>query len=267
MNRLIFDGAIGDTIGITASLKKLYEVEGRKIDLYTKFPEIFHNNPYVSSSNLLNPLADTNLSPCKKYNCNIVKYYASQLNLEYDDSFRVKIFLTEEEIAGAKIELNEFEGCKKVAVCLYSSADSRDLRYELVVDTLRSLKQEGVKLIFFGTKMPEDKENLFDKVVLGEYAVGLRRVFSLMNECDMYFGVDTGLFHAAEALDIPQVAFFRNNGCENNAYANTRFIYSKIECPHDCHTPCLVTCISNERCMDNFDMLEYEKIAKEVLGL
>ena len=267
MNRLIFNGAIGDTIGITASLKKIHEITGKKVDIYTKFPEIFYNNPHVSFSNQLNPMTGTNLEPCKKYDCNIVKHYANQLGLDYDDTFKAEIFLSEEEILAAKEELKDFDGFKKVAVCLYSSADSRDLRYANVVNLLNSLKRECVKLIFFGTKAPEDVENLFDMTVLGEYAVGLRNVFSIMNECDMYLGVDTGLFHAAEALNIPQVVFFRRNGCENNSYQRTRFVHSNIQCPAPCYIPCLEDCRSNDRCMDNFDMDEYEKVAKEVLGL
>jgi len=267
MNTLIYDGAIGDTIGVTASLKKIHELTGKKIDVYTRFPEVFFNNPYVSSSNPLNPMLSTNLKGCPTYDCHIAKHYASQLGLEYDDTFRVEIFLTEEEALNAKEELKEFDGCKKVAVCLYSSADSRDVRYENVVDLLKSIKKEGVKLIFFGTKAPNDVENLFDKIVLGQYAVGLRRVFSLIKECDMYLGVDTGLYHVAEAVDIPQVVFFRHNGCEKNSYKNTRFVHSNLKCHEACYQPCLVNCTSNNRCMDNIDMKKYEKIAKEVLEL
>lgn len=260
MNQIYFSGAIGDTLGLTAILPQLSAVTSNKINVYTNFPELFLNNPYIQTSNLLTNNY-TNIQPCLTYDCNIVSHYANQLQLQYDKKLRPELYLTEDEITYAKTELKDFNGFKKIAICLYSSADSRDLRYDTIRDLLLNIKQQfNTKLIFFGTKMPNDTHNIFDKIIVGQYANGLRDVFALMNECCLYVGVDTGLFHAAAALNIPHVVFFRNNGCSNNQYENTYYVSSFINCPNTCYQQHLSLCNAPHRCMDNFDLTEYYKL-------
>jgi ADP-heptose:LPS heptosyltransferase len=260
MKQLYFSGAIGDTLGLTAILPQLENTINSKIELFTNFPELFFNNPYVASSNLLNNM-HTNIQPCLTYDCNIVNHYVTQLQLNYNKQMRPELYLTDTEIGSAKNELKEFNGFKKIAVCLYSSADCKDLRYDHIRDLLLQIKQEtNTKLIFFGTKMPDDTHNIFDKFVVGQYGNGLRDVFSLINECCLYIGVDTGLFHAAVALNIPQVVFFKNNGCRNNHYENTYSVSSFIECPHACYQQHVSVCNALQRCMDHFDLLKYHEL-------
>lgn len=266
MKQIYFSGAIGDTLGLSAILPLLANTTTNKINLYTKFPELFFNNPYVHESNLLNSNY-TNIQPCLTYDCNIVSHYASQIQVEYEKKMRPEIYLTDAELSYAKTELEEFNGFKKIAICLYSSADSRDLRYDTIRDLLLNIKQQfNTKLIFFGTKMPNDTHNIFDKIVVGQYANGLRDVFALMNECCLYVGVDTGLFHAAAALNIPQVVFFRNNGCSNNQYENTYYASSFIDCPNACHRQHVSVCNASQRCMDSFDLNEYYKLITSQLN-
>jgi ADP-heptose:LPS heptosyltransferase len=256
MNKIYFSGAIGDTLGVTAVLPELSKKINSKIDVYTKFPELFFNNPYVSATNTLN-ISFTNIQPCLTYDCNIVNYYAQQLMLESGKQYIPELYLTDDEIQTAKNELSEFDNHKKIAVCLYSSADCKDLRYDYIKDLLDRVKQTtNAKLIFFGTKLP-DHNDLFDKIVVGTYANGLRHVFALMNECDLYVGVDTGLFHAAAALNIPQVVFFKNNGCSNNKYKNTYYSDSNITCPTACYQQHVSVCHNHCRCMDDFNLSEY----------
>jgi ADP-heptose:LPS heptosyltransferase len=260
MKQLYFSGAIGDTLGVTAILPQLVTKTNSKIDVFTKFPELFINNPYINTSNVLNT-SNTNIQPCLTYDCNIVNHYATQLQLTYNKQLHPELYLTETEIEYAKNELNEFNGFKKIAVCLYSSADCKDLRYDNIRDLLLQIKQEtNTKLIFFGTKMPTDTHKVFDKFVVGQYANGLRDVFSLMNECCLYIGVDTGLFHAAAALNIPQVVFFKNNGCSNNHYENTYSVSSFINCPAPCYQQHVSVCNAPQRCMDQFDLLQYHEL-------
>jgi ADP-heptose:LPS heptosyltransferase len=243
MNPIIFDGALGDTITLSGVLKDLHKKTNELVTLYTNWPEIFDNNPYIKSSLPRNRML-SNLEPCRNvfvnnlYSCNCVKHYYEQLGIEYPSVANIdtKIYFTDEEIKSAEEELKEFSQYKKIAVCLYSSSPSRDVTYEFVNVMLKKLKIFGAKLIFFGTKLPNDYDNLFDKFVVGDAYVGLRRVFYLMNRCDLYLGVDTGLFHAAAAVGIPQFVFFRNNGCNVNAYKNTYYFDSKIECSDVCRT-------------------------------
>jgi len=264
MNTIVFDGALGDTICISGVLKDLHKKTNELVTLYTNWPEIFDNNPYIKSSLPRNRML-SNLEPCRNvfvnnlYNCNIVKHYYEQLGIEYPSVANIdtKIYFTDEEIKSAEEELKQFCGHKKIAVGLYSSAPARDVNYEYIKDILKKLKISGAKLIFFGTKFPHDYDNLFDKFVVGDAYVGLRRVFYLMSKCDLYLGVDTGLFHAAAAVGIPQFVFFRNNGCSINAYKNTYYFDSKIECSDICRTVLNTYCESKIKCTENYDLDKY----------
>lgn len=253
---------IGDTLGLTASLPELHKIYG-DIEIYSRFPEIFINNPFVGKSKDFNIVS---LQPCDAYSCNITKHYAKQLGVQVTEHFSPKIYLTQDEIEIAKSRLQNIPN-KKVAVCLFSSADCRDIRYDYIKDYLKHTRNLGYDLLFFGTKEPDDTENIFTEVFVGQYGVSLRTVFSLINECDFYIGVDTGLFHVAAALNIPQIVFFRNNGCENNAYHNTYFRKSNKICGEECRVSCLAYCSEQPRCMDDFDMDGYLDILEKVIQL
>lgn len=261
--QIIFDGAIGDTIGLSSICEILSKL-GKEPVLYTNFPFIFDNNPNIKASYHRNGRIP-NIEPCRVYSCNIVNHYLTQLGIDIINSVTPKIYLSKSEISLSEQEFYEFGNNKKIAVCLYSSADSRDLKYENIKDSLLELKRNGHKLIFFGTKMPNDYENIFDKYVVGGYGIDMRKVFYLLAQCDVYFGVDTGLFHAAAAVDIPQVVFFRNNGCKNNAYKNTYYIDSNISCGNTCHAPGVVNCFQETRCMDNFDFKSYTQLLNNII--
>ena len=256
------NAAIGDTVGLTSVLEPLYKETGIKPVVSTSFPEIFYNNPFVDRISTTNETIL--LEPCKVYSCNIVQYYANRLGLKENYPLQNRVYLTRDEVLEAKNELKELNGIK-IAVCLFSSADSKDLRYEYIKPMLRKLKSYGAHLIFFGTKHPNDQIGLFSKSFIGKYGNNLRRLFALMNECDLYVGVDTGLFHIANALSIPQIVFFRNNECSNNAYKDTIFFDSQKECPSRCLIPFLGNCRSEERCMDTFDLEQYYNKIIEVI--
>lgn len=260
---IIFDGAIGDTIGLTILCDELNHRYNKKSIVYSNFPFIFNNNPNVIQSYYRNGMSP-NIEPCRTYSCNIVQHYFNQMGISYEQSLTPKIYLTDLEKENSKIELQELSNHKKIAVCLYSSADSRDLRYENIKEFLLDIKSLGYKLIFFGTKKPNDFENLFERYIVGEYAKDMRRVFSLLSQCNIYLGVDTGLFHAAAAVNIPQMVFFRNNGCKNNAYKNTYYIDSFVKCSDMCHSSGVVNCFEANRCMDNFDFKKYLNLLKSL---
>ena len=48
--------ALGDTLSVTPTLRKLYNSYGKKISVATHHPEIFKNNPYVD--NIFNEITD-----------------------------------------------------------------------------------------------------------------------------------------------------------------------------------------------------------------
>jgi len=268
------DGALGDTLAITSVVRKLYELHNEKISVATMYPDIWENNPYVNDilKYTYNTHYDTNISPCRTWSCNIIENCFSQLGLKYDKDILPELYLSKSEILYAKDIFKKYTAKKKIVVCLNSSADIRDIRYDNILPLLKKLKELDCKLISISkyssikysnsNQIVCDTESIFDENLNN---TTLREVFSIINECDLYLGVDTGLLQAAAALNKPQVAFFTNNGCANKAYKNTQYIESNIECSSDCKTAPLSNCMANNRCMDNFDLDMYFNLIKKIL--
>jgi ADP-heptose:LPS heptosyltransferase len=253
-------GSIGDTLGLTYVVDELYKTKGLKSKIVTRIPELFLNNPFVDILPINSNVAN-HLTPCYNYECNIVKHYASQLGLNFSENPKPILYLNEDEINYAKNELKEYNSIKKIAVCLNSSAKCRDLDYDYIYPLLEKLKNDGYILLLFGTIKQNDE--IFDKSYIGK--TSLRECISLMNECDLYLGVDTGLFHIMAALNKPQVVFFRNCGCSNNAYSNTYFLDSEVICGAKCREPFLFECFAEKKCMNMFNINEYYKLINNLL--
>lgn len=277
MNKINFiaaDGALGDTLAITAAVKKLYELHNEKISVATRYPDIWENNPYVNEilQYEYNTYYSKNISPCRTWDCNIIQNCFNQLGLKYNKNILPELYLSNDEILYSKDILKNYESNKKIAVCLNSSADIRDIRYHNILPLLKKLKKLDYKLISiskyssikysYNNQIVYDIENIFDKNLNN---TTLREIFSIINECDLYLGVDTGLFQASVALNKPQVVFFTNNGCINNAYKNTKYVQSNTECSNACRIAPLSNCMANNRCMDNFDLDMYLNLIKKIL--
>jgi ADP-heptose:LPS heptosyltransferase len=252
--------SIGDTLGLTYIVDRLYKTKGLRSKILTTIPEIFLNNPFVDILPIGSDVKN-HLTPCLEYSCNIIEHYSTQFNLEIIKNSKPILYVSQDEINYAKNELKEFSSIKKIAVCLNSSAKSRDLEYSYIYPLLEKLKNDNYVLLLFGIK--EQNDEIFDKSYIGK--TNLRECISLMNECDLYLGVDTGLFHIMSALNKPQVVFFRNNGCSNNVYDNTHFLDSEIACDLKCKELGLVECKSEHECMKMFNIDEYYKIITNLL--
>jgi hypothetical protein len=258
-NRLLW--TIGDTLGLTAIAEMLYEKEGILSIISTAVPELFLNNPYVTSTS--SNIPKIVLYPCGKVDCNIIQHYANQLNIDVPEGTKPKIFLSPDEINYGKTVLKEFEQNKKIAITLKSSTPAKDLKYEYISPLLDRLKEHGYKLIGVG------REN-----GLGQYGYNksfinqttLRQLCAIISQCDLCLSVDTGTFHIAAALDIPQVIFFRNNGQSNNAYFDTYFNDSKFPCQTSCLYKGLLFCEYNNKCLENFDLEWYYNKTVEILS-
>jgi ADP-heptose:LPS heptosyltransferase len=259
-NHLII--SIGDTLCLTPIIEEISKQKNQLINVSASIPELFFNNPYVIGTNTDNPTI--NLSPCLSYDCNIVKYYASQLNIELPKNSKPKIYLSDEEKKYGRYQLSEFEGFKRIAVSTTTSTDCKDLRYEYILPLLNRLKDRGYILIGVG-KGNLDARYDFNKSFFNR--TSLRESCSIINTCHLYLGVDAGLYHIAAALDVPQVVFFRNNQSANNSYPNTYNIESRIKCEGECLARHLHVCQAENRCMDNFDLERYYNLITKVLPI
>lgn len=261
-NRLC--NSVGDTLCISAILEKLSEEKGDKLIMCAQ-PQLYDlwlNNPYLKGiTSNIHPTI--NIIPCREVSCNIVRYYVKQLNLNASEPILPKIYLTLNEIEWGKNQLKEFDGYKKIAISTETGYDSKNLRAEYISPLLDRLKEQNYKLISVGINH-QKQYNKYDKSFTNKTT--LREVFSIIKTCDLFIGIDNGLFHSAAALDIPQVIFFRNNQSSNNAYYNTYFIDSNIKCQGDClnHRK---FCSGLVRCMDNFDLNKYYNMINNILNI
>lgn len=245
--------SVGDTLGLSAVLKQLNEKKNEKIVICTipAFTGLFANNPYIEK--IEHHVPTVQLQPCRKVPCKIVNYYAEQLNLEIIEPLIPQIYLTADEIEYGKSLVKEFDGYKKIVISTETLADSKNLRPEYITPIFNKLKQDGYKLIGVGNTFKQKIYN-YDKSFIDKTTI--REVASIIGACDLFVGIDNGLFHIAAAVNVPQVIFFRNNLSSNNAYYNTHFIDSNVKCQGDClkHLP---KCVALVRCMDSFDLNKY----------
>ena len=254
--------SIGDTLCLTPIIEEISKQKDQLINVSTTIPELFLNNPCVIGTNVNSPTI--NLSPCLSYDCNIMRYYASQLNIELPKNSKPRIYLDDNEIEYGKNQLRGFDGFKKIAVCMTTSTDCKDLRYDYMLPLLNKLINTGYALIGVG-KENFDNHYDFNKSFINKTTI--REACSIINACDLYLGVDAGLYHIAEALDVPQVVFFRNNQSSNNSYIDTYYMESRVKCESECLAKHLRVCQSNTRCMDNFDLDEYYYLITNILPI
>jgi ADP-heptose:LPS heptosyltransferase len=258
--------SIGDTLGISAVAEKYYDVAKKPLEVFVELKELFFNNPHVNVHDIFNAPSDSIvLNPCVLYECNIVHNFANQLGLS-TENLKPKLYLTNSEIEYATKKLSKYNHKKyKIVICLDAAADCRSMRYEIVAPMLSKLKNEIDCSIFLVGKVNvpmRDRYRVFDEQF---YKTTLRECFALMSKCDLYVGVDTGLSHAAAALNIPQVVFYRNCGCHFNAYEDTYYLNSKITCSGDCLLPACHMCYEDNRCMDNMPIDDYFNLICNVL--
>ena len=250
--------SLGDTLCLTSILEPLYYRYG-KLTISTYLNELFHNNPYVDNV-IVSGNLDIVLNPCLKYNCNIIGYYGKQLDIDIPSNSTPKLYLTNSEKKYNSDYFDKYKNKKKIAVCLRSGNDCKDLRNYYINDLLKNLIDDGYILLGVGQGF---YNNYIDNSFINKTTI--REVISIINQCDMYLGVDTGLFHVAAALNKPQVVFFRSNQSSDNRYMNTYYHNSSITCGDNCLTTHLARCNSNIRCMDNFNLNEYFDTIKSII--
>ena len=262
--------SIGDTLCISAVAEAYYSQNNEPIYLSVplsgSLPSLFENNPKVV---ILENADDTiELNPCTVYHCNIIRNFFNQLGLEYNVNLIPKIYLSKGEVEFGDQITSKYKDTKIIAVCLFSSVDCKDVKYDNLLPLLKKLKyDDGCTLLLVGQTKIDDYGRVFDEQLTN---FSLRQIFSIMSNSDLYLGVDTGLYHAAAALDIPQVVFFRNCGCENNQYHNTSYLPSFIKCSDYCsNTPNVAHCLPSlqGRCIDNFPWGKYYNLICRELNI
>lgn len=150
-----------------------------------------------------------------------------------------------------------------VAVDVWARWHSRRWPMGRFIEALELLRKDGWVVAEVGSlvydqagALPERLPNA-DIRAFGLYS--LRQTMAVIGACDVFLGNDSGLFHVAAAMGVPQVVVFGAKPWYSRAYWNTTPLYSLAPCePH-----CLAVCHRLNRCIEDVT----PKQAAEAVGL
>lgn len=257
-NKLIT--SIGDSLGLSVILEAYYRKYGQRLIVSSTIPELFYGNPYIDGTTIKDKV-DIRLRPCLNYDCKIIDYYKEQMGLDIDERDTPRIHLKDIEILEGMDKVIEFKDSKKIVVVLNTNGVVRNIDFDFIQPLLQNLKDNGHKLIVLGNDSVDNE--IYDKSFINQTTI--REAAAIIKNCDLYLGVDCGLYHLAAAVGVPQVVFFRNNGSSINSYYNTSFVDHEKSCPPECKTRHLTQCKSKRKCMREFDLDQYYEIIEEAL--
>ena len=221
--RLFAFGGIGDGILLTPSLRALAKAEPHgKIIVWSAnsaHEAVFRHNPNVSSFRYINrtahrlyhflrgsewmPYVDTDYSrtlPSLLCVRNAAHTLAETLGLTLND-VTPELFLTAEETARA---VSRMRGVRHPTVAIHVRASSSPNK-NWPLENWRQLVAAHPEISFIQLGNANEEAVPGAIIVLG---IPLRQSFAVLKQCDAFVGVDSGLGHAATALQIPAVILF-----------------------------------------------------------
>lgn len=205
----------------------------------------------------------------------LIDYYIGILkgaHLE-DDGRNLDLFLckSDRKFANRFLELKKFDSSQPVIGINPGATGGTAKRWfpERYAEVCKNLAQKfKVKIFIFGG--PADIE-------LGEYIAGLSRgcciniagktslgqAFALIEKCSLFITNDSGLMHAAAALNINQLAVIGSTDYIATAPSNKNSIMVRAKVP--C-SPCLKDiCPTNHKCMDKISVDMVMETCKSLL--
>jgi ADP-heptose:LPS heptosyltransferase len=221
--RILAFGGIGDAILLTPSLRALATSEpDRKIVVWTGNPghiSVFRHNPFISSFRYLGRLGrrlyqtvggsrwlsfiHTDYSrtiPSLLYSQSATHIIADILGTSVRDEVP-ELFLTDAETAAATKLVQNFK--PPLVVLHVKAASSPNKHWEF--DNWQKLIARNPSLTFIQVG------DRGEPVIHGAHSltgIGLRKTFAVIQACDAFVGVDSGLGHAATAVQTPAVVLF-----------------------------------------------------------
>lgn len=251
-------GSLGDDIALTALIREYKKRNPKEMVrvLRPGNPEVYKNNPHLNIGRLENG-ERCSLVPWKNDAANIPASIAKQMNLEMD-STQPEIFLTDEEKSRA---MKELDGVPRPIVTIdpRSSMMARTWpqgRFQKVVDLLRGdgwsvveVGKNGSKEPYYGGDLPPLKRTWMEFVD----QQNLRQVFATIWASDLFIGNDSGLSHAAAAVDTPSVVVFSVSPPSARAYDTTVEVWSGEHCHPGCQWICARPNRNRDWCMLKID--------------
>jgi ADP-heptose:LPS heptosyltransferase len=287
-------GGIGDLLMMTPGLNAL-KTKLPKQEIFLAIPRryfpIFENNHDITLIDIeedffIHPAFDKwyNFSDCPaariesrtapKVKKNRIEIFARELGIgKIKFTFMQKlpqIFLNEFERNFA----NEFwirrdlSDKKVVGLQLHSDESYRD--YSHMNSLVKNLSGSYTILLF-------DKEPIagydFENVIK-VHSLSLRKIFALVEKCNLIVAPDSSFVHIAAAFSIPTIALFgpidgkiRTQNYPNCKYLDVSEELKCLPCWRNENIPCQLTGLRNSTCMDSISVNKIVKEVNKMIGL
>lgn len=186
---------------------------------------------------------------------------------------RLDYVVTEEEAAWAQLKWAEFkltQEDKVLAMAVRTTCYNRNMPLDKFKRIAELATQNGWKVILF------DHDGAFGweapGVVNMTGRTSIRQMAALMSKCTLFFGPDTGAWHLACAMNLPNVVYFGAMDWKLRVtMPKTRVIVKNVTCypcnRYDCHWHTKLACLNipAEYCWNEIDTLDKELVGDKVI--
>lgn len=155
-----------------------------------------------------------------------------------------------------------------IGVNMESSYPLKGWAEEHFIAVMQSLMNEGVRFLILG-RLSNDltqkmKGRLSDIVLNLSGKTGFEELLSIISRCDLFFSIDSGPAHLAQAYQVPTLVLFGPSNDKEFGPLNP--IHSVIIARRDCGgPPCVLgPCPFPKSCMEN---IWEEKVIKELVSM
>ena len=211
--------ALGDTLAVTPTLRKLFNSYGKKISVATHLPEIFKNNPYVD--NIFNEITEEIKNEYEVfvsfnigYHPNGVCYKHNAMDIRQFHAVNLGFMLTKDEMSMDYFpdEVESIEGLPEKYVLIHpvqnwNSRTWDEKKWQMLT---KLLNERGIAVISVGKDSSELGGSNVDKPVFNfNIDIGLNlmnqttlsQTWWLINGAMCFITMDSGLLHLAGTTD------------------------------------------------------------------
>jgi len=212
--------ALGDTLAVTPTLRKLYQTYNKKISIATHHPELFKNNPYVDNvfvdinDFILNEY-ETFISFNVGYHPNGVCYKHNAMDIRQFHAVNLGFMLTKDEMSmdffPDDIEPIENLPEKYVLIHPVQNWNSRTWDVKKWQMLTKILNERGIAVVSVGKDSSELGGSNVDKPVFNfnidlglnlMNKTSLSQTWHLINKSMCFITMDSGLLHLAGTTDV-----------------------------------------------------------------
>ena len=212
--------ALGDTLAVTPTLRKLYQSYNKKISIATHHPELFKNNPYVDNvftemNDFIRNEYETFISFNVGYHPNGVCYKHNAMDIRQFHAVNLGFMLTKDEMSMDYFpdEMEPIENLPEKYVLIHpvQNWNSRTWDAKKWQMLTKILNERGIAVVSVGKDSSELGGSNVDKPVFNfnidlglnlMNKTSLSQTWHLINNSMCFITMDSGLLHLAGTTDI-----------------------------------------------------------------